>query len=115
MKQLRVLLLLLPVCPAMAGGWSAAGIPTQVDVERSGGFMIYGSFGNAGGCVVADRLYVKSDHPQYKQMYAAALTAFAGKYRITAYVDGCESVTWYSAASTTFNIVSAASVLMISD
>ena len=48
--------------------------------------MLAGDFGNAGGCVNSNYLFIESDHPQYKQMYAAALGALLGKQKITAYV-----------------------------
>ncbi len=100
---------------AFAGGYSASAVPTKIDVVRSEGFMIYGEFSNPGGCTFANQLFVKSDHPQYKQIYAAALAAYVGKQKISAYVHGCETVLWYSAAPNTFGIVYSYSSLAISD
>lgn len=115
MKKLIIAILAFASTQTFAGGWSEWAVPTKIDVERGGGFMIYGSFGNAGGCVSVDKLYVKIDHPQYKVIYATALAAFSGKSRIQAYVHSCESVGWYAAAETTFNIVQPYSALNISN
>jgi len=48
------------------GGLSLAAVPTAIDIERSGGFMVYGEFGNVAGCTTSDRMYIQSSHPQYK-------------------------------------------------
>lgn len=116
-KLFRVLpfLCLLPSMAAYAGGQSAAAIPTRIEVVRSEGFMLSGEFGNAGGCSVGNYLFVKSDHPQYKQIYATALSAHLAKQKVTAYVHSCESVVWFSAAPTTYNIVHSYSSLAIAD
>ncbi len=109
------LLLTLTSAVAFAGGHAVAAVPTKIDLVRGEGFMLAGAFGNAGGCVVSNHLFVKGDHPQYKLMYAAALAAYAGKQKITAYVHGCEPVLWYSEAVTTYNIVHSNSSLAITD
>jgi hypothetical protein len=114
MKKILLAALLLFSVPAFAGGWSNGAVPTKIDVQGDGGFMIYGAFGNAGGCVITNQLYIKSNHSQYKQIYAAALAAFAGQYNVSAYVHVCESIGWYAVPSTTFNIVDAGSTLVIS-
>jgi hypothetical protein len=98
-----------------ASGFSAAAIPTRIDVVRSEGFMVFGAFGNGAGCTVGNQFFVKIDHPQYKQLYALAVSAYLGKQKIAGYVDVCEAVTWYAAPSTTFDVVSAGSTLMITD
>lgn len=77
--------------------------------------MIQGAFSNPGDCTYANQLFVKADHPQYKQLYAAALAAFMGKKKVSAYVHGCETVSWYTAPSNTFNIVHAYSSLAIEE
>jgi len=89
----------------MAAGWTVAAVPTQIDIERSGGFMVYGAFGNPGGCAIGDQFYVKSDHTQYKEIYAAALAAFTAGYKLRAYIHSCEAVTWYTVAPNAYNIV----------
>jgi hypothetical protein len=98
---------------ASAGGWSNAAVPQRVDIERGNGLMIYGSFGNSGSCVVSDAIYVKIDHPQYKQIYSAVMAALAGKLRIQAYVATCESVSWYSLPSVTYNIADLSSAVNV--
>jgi hypothetical protein len=89
-----------------------AAVPTKVDLICAEGFVLSGSFGNPGGCTVGDQLFVRSDHPQYKQIYAAALAAQISKQKISAYVHSCGPVAWYTAAST-FNTVHAYSSLAI--
>ncbi len=115
MKLFAFCSLLLASSAALAQGFTAAAVPTRIDVERGDGFHIVGAFGNVGGCTFENQLFIKIDHPQYKQIYAAALAAFAGKYKISAYVHGCETVAWYSGPPNTFNIVHAYSALAISD
>jgi hypothetical protein len=115
MKVILFGLLLVAGNSAFGAGYSAAAVPTRIDVVRSEGFMIDGAFSNPGACTFADRLFVKSDHPQYKQIYAAALAAFATKRKISAYVHGCETLGWYSGPQNTFNIVHSYSALSISD
>lgn len=100
---------------AVAGGTSALGVPTKIEIVRSEGFLIVGEFGNPGGCTFGNQLFVKSDHPQYKQIYAAAMSAYLSKAKVSAYVHGCEPVVWYSAAPNTFNVVYSYSSLAISD
>ena len=95
--------------------YSNSAIPTQIDVDRDSGVMIWGSFGNGGSCAISNQLYVKRDHPQYKEIYATALAAMLGKYRIRAYVHGCEPVLWYSAAENTFNVVYSYATLSIAE
>jgi len=98
---------------ASAGGWSNAAVPQRVDIERGNGLMIYGAFGNSGSCVVTDAIYVKIDHPQYKQIYASVMTALVSKLKIQAYVGTCESVSWYSLPSVTYNIADLSSAVNV--
>jgi len=115
MKLLAACLMSALCSSVVAGGHSAFGVPTKVDVVRSEGFMVVGEFGNPGGCTFANQMFIKSDHPQYKQIYATALAAYLTKSKLSAYVHGCEAVPWYSVASNTFNIVHSYSSLTISD
>ena len=108
-----ILLLQLTCMSASAAGYSNAAIPTQIDVERGEGFAIYGDFGNPGGCTNVNVLFVRSNSPHYKEMYAAALSAFTGRFRLQAYVVNCQTITWYTVAPNTLNIVDANSVLNI--
>lgn len=77
--------------------------------------MLFGAFGNPGGCVAHNQLFIKSDHPQYKHLLALAMMAYTSKQKIVAYVHGCEPVVWYGVASHTYNIVIAASSLAIQE
>ena len=114
MKYLGVLLVAFSSA-VYGGGWSNAAIPTQIDIERGGGFMVYGSFGNAGGCTVADRIYVLKGHPQYKEIYSAVLAAFTSGKKVQIYVHSCGPVSWYSVSTTTYNFMDSASALMLSN
>ncbi|WP_124539691.1 hypothetical protein [Piscinibacter terrae] len=114
MKALVGVMLGLAGMSAMAAGYSLPAVPTRVDVIRGDGFMVHGEYGNSGGCTDAGRFFVRSDHPQYKQLYAMAMGAYVGKLKLIAYVDACQVVTWYS-SSTTFNTVSPSSALHITD
>ncbi|MEY8213230.1 MAG: hypothetical protein RPR97_01965, partial [Colwellia sp.] len=89
--------------------------PTQIDIERGNGFMIYGEFGNPGGCTISDRVYVKSDHPQYKEIYSMVLAAYMAGKRVQPYVNDCLTAGWYVVPSTTFNTLTASGSLNIRD
>lgn len=112
--SISLLAFLVATGPAVAGGYSAAAVPTKIEIVRSEGFMLTGEFGNPGGCTYGNLMFVKSDHPQYKQMYATALAAHMGKQKISAYVHSCEVVAWFSAGQT-MNAVHSYSSLAISD
>lgn len=105
MKKILILCLLTLSASILAAGRTNWAIPTQIDIERGGGFMIYGSFGNVANCTVGNVFYVRSDHPQYEKIYAAALTAFTAKKQIRAYIHACEPVTWYASSGTSYNIL----------
>lgn len=108
--------LALPACTnAVAAGWTVEAVPSRIDEVRDVGFMMYGAFGNAGICTISDQLFVNRDHPQHAEMYAAALAAFSGKFKVQTYVHWCEVIEWYSASPTTFNTVSINSVLNVMD
>ena len=100
----------------LAGDFSSLAVPTRIEVVNAGkaGFMIYGEFGNAAGCTATNRIFVKSGNPQYNQLYATALTAFAAGKRLQAYVV-CDSVPWYSVESITYNVVEVSYGLYISN
>lgn len=115
MKRMFIVFMLACSAPSFATGWSSVAVPTQIHVERGGGFMIYGDFGNTGGCVTGNQLYIRLTHPQYKEIYAAALSALIGKFRIQGYVTACETLGWFSGPTNTFNIVDSNSALIILD
>ncbi|WP_230390678.1 hypothetical protein [Reinekea sp. G2M2-21] len=98
-------------CHVMAGGWATAAIPTRIDIERGNGFMIYGSFGNAGGCSQSNKVFVKIDHPQYDAIYSTVLAAYMAGKKVQPYIHTCEPVTWYAVPTTTFNILSSSGAL----
>ncbi|TQV75621.1 hypothetical protein FLL45_08140 [Aliikangiella marina] len=90
---------------AHAAGRSSWAVPTQVDIERGNGFMVYGMFGNPGECTSSNKFYVKKEHPQYDKIYSAILAAFTSGKKIRTYIHDCETVLWYSNASVTYNIL----------
>jgi hypothetical protein len=95
------------------GGWTGWAVPVRVDVVRNEGVMVYGSFGNPGGCTVADQFFVAIGHPQYNQIYATLMTALTAGRQVMAYVDSCSPETWYTVSSVTFNFVDVSSALNI--
>ena len=102
-KGLIVVFAVLTSGTVHAGGNTSWGIPTEVDVVRNEGIMVYGAFGNPNGCTVADRFFVPIGHTQYNQIYALVTTAMVAGTKIMAYVDQCAPETWYSVTSTTYN------------
>lgn len=101
-------------CVILWGGeWATAAVPTRIDIERGNGFLIYGKFGNAGNCSIANKVYVKINHPQYKELYATVLAAYMAGKRVQPYVNGCITVSWYVHPSTTFNTLTSGGALNI--
>jgi hypothetical protein len=115
MKKWIGIALLCASGAASAAGNTNAAVPTRIDVERGNGFMIFGEFGNAGGCTIGNQIYVRISHPQYKELYATALAAFAGKFKLQAYIHGCETVSWYAIPSTTYNIMEPGGAMYLTD
>lgn len=106
---LRVALLTLAVAGTWsvvhAGGWTNWATPTEVDVVREDGLMVYGAFGNPAGCTVANQFLVAWGTAQYSQIYAALLTALTAGRQIQVYAGSCAPAAWYSVSSTTYNTV----------
>ena len=94
-------------------GLATSAVPTGIDIDRTGGFMLYGDFGNAGSCTTSNSIYVQSSHPQYNQIYSTALAAFMAGKKVYAYIQSCTSVGWYAGSSTTFNTLTPNSVFYI--
>jgi len=105
MKYLLLALAVFVSCSVSAGGRTNWAVPTQIDVERGGGFMVYGDFGNPSECSISNRFYIKIGHPQYDKIYSAVLAAFSSGSKIRIYSHDCEPVMWYSVASTTYNVL----------
>lgn len=93
-----------------AGAHTSWAVPTQIDLTYAG-IMVYGSFGNAGGCTVADRFFVPINAGQYKEIYATLMTAFSSGKEVSVYIDGCDSVGWYAAPSVTFNYMVSSGII----
>ena len=102
MKYISILILFLS-STAFAGGWTDPAVPTRIDIVRNSGLMIYGTFGNASNCSVADKVFIPADHAQYNQIYAAALAAFSAGKKIQLYSRSCSPMGWYSIDSVTYN------------
>ena len=114
MKYFIYLLAILTL-PSFAGAWANPAVPTRIDIERGNGFMIYGQFGNAGNCSVANKVYVKINHPQYNELYSTVLAAYMSGKRIQPYINACITAGWYVVPSTTFNTLTASGSLNIMD
>jgi len=78
-------------------------------------FLIYGQFGNAGQCSIADKVYVRINHPQYKELYSTVLAAYMAGKRIQPYINDCITVGWYVRPNTTFNTLTSSGSLNIMD
>ncbi|QDO85855.1 hypothetical protein FM037_24590 [Shewanella psychropiezotolerans] len=98
-----------------AGAWSTPAIPTHIEIERGGGFMVHGAFGNAANCTQENKFYVKSDHPQYDKLYATVLAAYMAGKKVRPYIHTCEPVTWHSTTAVTYNIMTRSGALYIFD
>ncbi len=98
---------------ALAGSYTFFAQPTGYDIERGNGLMIYGKFGNKEGCSKSDQIYVKINHPQYKEIFSSVVTAMNTGQKISGYIHSCEPVTWYATTATTFQIVHAHSAISV--
>jgi hypothetical protein len=105
MKKLLLTIILLLSTNVIAGGRMTWAVPTQVDLERGNGIMVYGDFGNPNGCTVPNRFYVPKTHPEYDKIYGLIMTAFSAKQEMRAYTHSCKSIGWYSVPSTTYNFI----------
>lgn len=85
--------------PAMAaGGWTNNEVPIKIEIVRDDGFMIFGAFGNPGSnpCSRSDTIWVPREHPQYAELLSTALAAFAGQFKLQAYVHNCVDIGWHA-------------------
>ncbi len=113
MKTLMAFLLLATSTFSFANTWSQAAVPTQIDVDRAYGFMVYGNFDNPNDYTIGGRFYVSIDHPQYENLYNTALIAFAHGKKLQAFIHECGPVAWYTGPEITFNILEPRSTLII--
>ncbi|MDT3334953.1 hypothetical protein Q4Q49_06535 [Shewanella sp. SP1S1-7] len=86
-----------------AGGFTSAATPIRVDIVQGQGVLVYGAFGNPAACTVTDKIFILKSHPQYEQIYAAILTAFASGKKVQAYIHGCKPVAWYTVETVTYS------------
>ena len=98
---------------SFSGSWSTAAVPTGIDIERSHGFMIYGSFGNKGGCTKTDMVFVQKSHPQYSEIYSAVLAAYMSGKKVMPYVNECLTNSWYVTSDQTFNTLTSGGTLKV--
>jgi hypothetical protein len=90
--------------PVLAGaGWSGIAVPTSIDLVRGEGFMIFGQFGNAGGCTYTNQIFIQADAPDYKLLLATAMLAFSSGRELMVYTDSCVARAWYAPSTNTFN------------
>jgi hypothetical protein len=112
MKIILSVAFLLVSSVSLAGAWTAWAVPVRVDVVRSEGIMVYGSFGNPDGCSESDQFFVAMSHPQYSQIYAAVVVAMTSGRQVMVYADSCGPETWYNPSSITYNTVSSSALNM---
>lgn len=113
MKALLFFIIAIISTSASAAGVSTSAVPTGIDIDRSGGIMVYGEFGNAGSCTTSNQIYIQSTHPQYNQIYSTVLAAMLSGKKISAYIHTCTSVGWYGTEATTFDTLTPNGVLYI--
>ncbi|MEP2990309.1 MAG: hypothetical protein ABJN65_00980 [Parasphingorhabdus sp.] len=80
-----------------AGGWTANEVPVKVEIVRGQGFMIFGSYGDPGNtpCGTDNGIWVPKEHTQYAELLSTALSAFAGQFKLQAYVHTCVNIGWH--------------------
>ena len=111
-KFLQACLLMALSATGMAAGNTEWAVPTRIDVTYAG-VMVYGAFGNPGGCAVADRFFMPINTGQYKEIYATLMMAYASGKQVSAYVNACDSIGWYAAPSVTFNYMNNAGIIYV--
>ncbi len=98
-KALLASALMAFALPAIAAGGSTAyAVPAKIEIVRGQGFLIFGAYGNPGPnpCTRDEAIWVPISHPQYSELLSSALSAFAGQFRLQAYVHVCTSIGWHS-------------------
>ena len=105
MKLYLFLSLVFFSLPSIAGGWSHWASPTQVDMERGNGIMVYGAFGNPSACGLKDRFYLPKTHPDYDKIYGVILAAFTAQKELRVYSHNCGKVGWYATETDAFNFI----------
>ena len=105
MNIVRIAVIWFAATLANAGGWSNWATPTQIDLERGNGILVYGAFGNPADCMVENQIYISSAHSDYEKIFGLLLTAQAAQKEVRFYAHKCERVGWYSATADAFNMV----------
>jgi hypothetical protein len=112
-RALFILVLLMFARPAYAaGGWTAYAVPTEIEIVRDQGFIIFGTFGNPGAtpCTEGNSVFISTSHPQYASLLSTALSAVAGGLSLKAWVSGCTVIGWHGG---TWNTLSATDALYV--
>jgi hypothetical protein len=111
MKVMISSILLIGNSLAFAGGSSAWAVPTQLDVVRNEGILVYGAFGNPANCTVGDRFFIPINTVQYAQLHATILMAMAAGKEIAVHLESCGPLTWYTVPSVTYSYLTTSETL----
>lgn len=99
MKTKSIVLLFLITMSELSfsGGYTNAGIPTQIDIVKNEGMVIHGAFGNAAGCDAQsnNKFFVPASHTQYDALLSSFLAAKISKESVRAYLHTCTNIGWY--------------------
>ncbi len=94
-------LLLIAAClssmsPAFGAGPSGDRVPNYIEVVTDGAIIIEAApmWENPDACLHPHRIVIPASNVQLTKYYAAALTAFAGRDYIWAWVAGCRTMPW---------------------
>lgn len=110
---IATVLLSLSIPANAAGGWTNDVVPTNVEIVRNEGFMIFGAFGNPGvtPCSSADGVWVAKTHSEYTELLSTALSAVAGQLKLRIYAHYCATVSWHG---TDYNQLTSSGAIYIS-
>ena len=95
---------------AHAYGWGDWGEVTRIEVIRANGLLIFGDFGNVNSCTSDTAIFLRIDHPQYKELYSMMLTAMTTGFEIRPYLRECQSFGWHSG---TYNTVTGSDAIYL--
>ena len=110
-KMLRKLIFVAPLLISFSvyadHGRTSSAIPTVINTVESSGFIIYGDFGNPGGCTNANSIWISKTHAQYDQLYSVALSALMAGKKVNGYIHSCISIPWLSGNTKDYNTITA--------
>jgi hypothetical protein len=113
MKKMTLTILLLALGTiAFAGGVTGWAVPYNCEVIRGDGLLVWAAFpANPCNAEIPGCIFIPKDHPQYKEIYAAVLTAIAVGLEIYAYCHEAGIIPWKSLS--TINYVEPYSALSL--